>query len=266
MPQVRNITSKSYNAITVAIAAFYDCNKRFLKALLDLLLPSFCLACEKPLGPSPELLFCQECQERLHCITSPLCPCCGRVYLKATGGDHHCGACLATPRHFSRARAIFLYEEPVKEVLHRFKYQGKTACLPTFSRFARNLPHLTEMEGVDWIVPVPLHPTRLRERGFNQALLLARAFFPKDRRVTASLLIRSRPTEPQTNFNGTARRTNLKNAFAALTPHRLAGKNILLIDDVFTTGTTVNECAWVLKKAGAAEVRVLTLARVKEDY
>lgn len=239
------------------------------KALLDLLLPSFCLACEKPLGPSPELLFCPECQEQLLFIQSPLCPCCGRIYLKAASGDHHCGACLSTPRHFTRARALFLYEEPLKEVIHRFKYQGKTVCLPTFARLAKTMPHLAEMvDGLspDWIVPVPLHPTRLRERGFNQALLLAHAFFPKNQRITTDLLIRSRPTEPQTSFNGSARRTNLKNAFAVVKPQRLTGKKILLIDDVFTTGTTVNECARVLKKAGAAEVVVLTLARVKEDY
>jgi len=240
--------------------------KRFFTALLDLLLPSFCLACEKPLGSAPEFLFCPDCLKRLTFIHSPLCPCCGRVYLAAAGGDHLCGGCLAVPPHFTRARALFLYEEPLKEVIHRFKYQGKTACLPSFARFAQNHPLLADLEGVDWIVPVPLHPSRLRERGFNQALLLARAMFPKDHRIIPDLLVRTRPTEPQTSFNGTARRANLKNAFAVVKPHRLAGKNILLIDDVFTTGTTVNECARVLKKAGAAEVMALTLARVREDY
>ncbi|OGQ99102.1 MAG: hypothetical protein A2505_02360 [Deltaproteobacteria bacterium RIFOXYD12_FULL_55_16] len=236
------------------------------KALLDLLLPSFCLACEKPLGASPELLFCPDCLKRLRFIQSPLCPCCGRVYLVAAGGDHHCGACLTTTRHFTRARALFLYEEPLKKVVHHFKYQGKTDCLPSFTRFARKLPQQIEMEAVDLIVPVPLHQKRLQERGFNQALLLARAFFPKDQRIITNLLIRSRPTAPQTGFSGTARRTNLKNAFAVIKPHRLTGKKILLVDDVFTTGTTVNECARVLKKAGAVEVMVLTLARVTEDY
>ena len=240
--------------------------RRFFTALLDLLLPSFCLACEKPLGGAPDLLFCPDCLKRLAFIHSPLCPCCGRVYLVATGGDHLCGACLAAPRHFTRARALFLYEEPLKEVIHRFKYQGKTACLPSFARFAKNHPLLADLERVDWIVPVPLHSSRLRERGFNQALLLARAMFPKDHRITPDLLVRTRPTEPQTSFNGTARRANLKNAFGVVKPHRLKGKNILLIDDVFTTGTTANECARVLKKTGAAEVMVLTLARVKEDY
>lgn len=116
------------------------------------------------------------------------------------------------------------------------------------------------------IVPVPLHPSRLQERGFNQALLLAWAFFPKDQRVISNLLIRSRSTAPQTGFSGAARRTNLKNAFTVVKPYRLTGKKVLLVDDVFTTGTTVNECARVLKKAGAAEVMVLTLARVTEDY
>ena len=77
------------------------------KALLDLLLPSFCLACEKPLGSLPELLFCKDCLKRLRFIRSPLCPCCGRVYLVAPSGDHHCGACLAKPRHFTRARPCF---------------------------------------------------------------------------------------------------------------------------------------------------------------
>ncbi|HIJ89385.1 MAG: ComF family protein [Desulfobulbaceae bacterium] len=240
--------------------------KLFFKALLDLLLPSFCLSCEKPLGPSPELLFCPDCLERLHHIQSPLCPCCGRTYLVAAGGDHHCGICLATPRHFNRARALFLYEEPIKKVIHRFKYRGMTTCLPSFARVAHNLPQLAEMAGADWIVPVPLHPSRLQERGFNQALLLARALFPKDRRISSSLLVRSHPTEPQTSFNGKARRTNLKNVFAVVKPQKVAGKKILLIDDVFTTGTTVNECARVLKKCGATEVMVLTLARVKEDY
>lgn len=236
------------------------------KAILDLLLPSFCLACEKPLGSAPDLLFCPDCLEKILWIQSPLCPCCGRVYLVAPGGDHHCGACLASPKHFSRARALFLYEEPLKKVIHRFKYQGKTACLKSFARFADNLPHLAEVAGADLIMPVPLHPTRLRERGFNQALLLARALFPKDRRIVTSLLVRCRPTKPQTSFNGAARRTNLKNSFAVLKPHLLTGKRILLVDDVFTTGTTVNECARVLKKAGAVEVMVLTLARVKEDH
>jgi len=238
----------------------------FLKSLLDLLLPSFCLACDRPLGPSPEVLFCPDCRERLHSIRSPICPCCGRIYLVAPGGDHHCGVCLATPRHFSRARALFLYEDPLKEVVHRFKYQGKTACLPSFAAFAKNLPQLVEVDGADWIVPVPLHPRRLRERGFNQALLLARAFFPKDHRIAADLLVRSRPTEPQTSFNGTARRANLKKAFYVADPSAVAGKKILVVDDVFTTGTTVNECAGVLKRAGAAEVMALTLARVREDY
>ena len=233
----------------------------FFKALLDLLLPSFCLACDKPLGTLPELLFCPECLERLRFIESPLCPCCGRVYLVAPGGDHHCGTCLATPYHFSRARAIFLYQEPLKEVIHRFKYQGKTACLPSFARFARNLPQLGEVQGADWIVPVPLHPTRLQERGFNQALLLAKAF--PEAALAREAVVRTRHTAPQVGLNPKERQANVKGAFAVPDPAQVKGKSVLLIDDLYTTGSTVKECARVLRRAGASRVEVLTVARVR---
>lgn len=161
---------------------------------------------------------------------------------------------------------MFLYEEPIKKLIHRFKYQGKTDCLVSVSTLARDHPALEEMREADLIIPVPLHPARLRERGFNQALLLARAIFPGDRRVVPRLLIRIRATAPQAGFDGAARRANLRKAFEVTAPGLLAGKRILLIDDVLTTGSTVNECAKTLKKAGAAEVLVITLARVREDY
>lgn len=240
--------------------------KHLLRSLLDLLLPPACLCCDKPLTISIGLLFCPDCLAQLHLITTPLCPGCGRAYLKAAGGDHHCGTCLTKGWYFNAARAVLLYEDPAKALIHRFKYQGKTACLKSLSLLMTRLPHLTDfVKEAHWIVPVPLHSGRLRQRGFNQALLLARAFFPKDHRLQVDFLRRIRPTPPQTGFNGAERRRNLKNAFAVTEPGRIRGKKILLVDDVFTTGTTADECARTLKKAGAAEVLVLTLARVKED-
>lgn len=113
------------------------------------------------------------------------------------------------------------------------------------------------------IIPVPLHAKRLRERGFNQSVLIARALFSHEKkRINTSVLQRHRWTEPQATYGGKARRKNLRNAFSVRIPAQIKGKKILLIDDVFTTGTTVNECAGVLLKAGAAEVIVFTLARV----
>ena len=240
--------------------------KNLFRSLLDLLLPPACLCCGRPLATSDATLFCPACLAQLHLITTPLCPCCGRAYLKAAGGDHFCATCLTKKWYFGAARAVLLYEDPAKSLIHLFKYQGKTACLKSLCRLMASLPHLADYtKDADLILPVPLHNSRLRTRGFNQAQLLAQAFFPKDRRLKVDIIRRIRPTPPQTGFNGTARRLNVKNAFAVAEPEQVRGKKILLVDDVFTTGTTVNECAKTLKKAGAGEVRVLTLARVKEE-
>jgi ComF family protein len=232
---------------------------------VDLLLPPSCLACGKPLSSSKKILFCAFCKEEIPFITPPLCTCCGRPYLKAAGGNHFCGNCLTDKRYFDKARAIFLYEKPFKKLIHSFKYQGQTAGLAGFGLLKQQLPHLDEVGDVDLIVPVPLHKKRLQERGFNQALLLAHAFFPKDGRIKADLLTRPNWTEPQTSFNGKTRRKNLKNSFLVQESELVNNKKILIVDDVFTTGTTVNECARTLKRAGATEVIVLTIARVKEE-
>ena len=237
----------------------------FFSSAVDLLLPPSCLACGKPLSSSKKILFCASCKEDIPFIIPPLCTCCGRPFHKAAGGNHFCGTCLTDKRYFDKARALFLYEEPFKKHIHSFKYQSQTAGLKGFGLLKQQLPHLDEVGDVDLIVPVPLHKKRLQERGFNQALLLARSFFPKDRRISADLLTRPNWTEPQTSFNGKARRKNLKNAFVVKRAELVQNKKILLVDDVFTTGTTVNECARTLKKSGATEVVVLTLARVKEE-
>lgn len=238
----------------------------FLTALTDLFLPPACLGCSAPLSSSQSILLCPSCLSALQPITGPVCTCCGRPYGKAAPGDHHCGACLTGKRYFSTARALFLYEEPVKKIIHNFKYHGQRAGLASFRRFLQRMDRISGLAATaELILPVPLHKERLRERGFNQSLLLARAFYPKDNRIDPFLLRRPTATLPQTSFNGKARRKNLKNAFAVSDPGRVRGKRVLLVDDVFTTGTTVNECARTLKRAGAAEVMVLTLARVREE-
>jgi ComF family protein len=149
------------------------------------------------------------------------------------------------------------------EAIHRFKYQGEQAGLATFAHFHRTL--VGDLAEPDAILPVPLHPERLRLRGFNQALLLAQAFFPDARkRPEPGVLVRLRHTLPQTGMNGAARRKNLRRAFAVSRPETIRGRSVLLVDDVYTTGSTVHECATVLRRAGASRVEVLTLARVRE--
>ena len=210
-------------------------------------------------------MFCPDCLAQIELVVGPLCPGCGRQFPKAAGGDHYCGLCLADHYQFERARAVAIYAEPFSHVIHGFKYQGKTHGLASFQAMLKMLPEPAISEPPELIMPVPLHDRKLRQRGFNQAALLARAFFPQARRrIKTDLLLRQVNTGPQTSLSGKARRQNLKNAFAVRNPELVRGKRVLLVDDVFTTGTTVNECARVLKKAGALRVEVLTLARVRE--
>ncbi len=236
------------------------------QGFLDLLFPPRCLSCDVRLPYRSNPLFCGDCYTIIDFVREPLCSCCGRHFPKAAGGNHFCSLCLRRKRHYSSARAVVHYNDPMVHPIHSLKYNGKTAGLSSFSVLKKSLHHLKDMEKQDVIIPVPLHKKRLRERGFNQALLLARAFFPNlKNKIKPMLLERHRYTDPQTGMDGAARRKNLKNAFRVKYPDTIKVKNILLIDDVFTTGTTVNECSKTLKRAGAKDIQVLTLARVKED-
>jgi ComF family protein len=235
------------------------------ESCLELLFPSRCLACRQPVAPGTLPMFCPSCLSQVELLQGPLCPGCGRRFPKAAGGPHFCGLCLSGHYHFNRARAVAIYAEPFSTVLHRFKYQGESCGLKSFKALLELLPEPPCPVMPELILPVPLHPGRLRQRGYNQAAVLARAFFPHQRKILRNdILLRVRPTEPQTGLSGRARRRNLRRAFGVKDPARVEGRRILLVDDVFTTGTTVNECARILKKAGADEVCVLTLARVRE--
>lgn len=234
------------------------------RACLDLLFPPACLGCGQGLATSQPPLFCPACQEKITPLVPPFCSCCGRPLPDAAGQGHTCGRCLRTPPAFSKARALVLYDGPVAEAIHRFKYQGETAGLASFALLNRTAA-TADLANPDLILPVPLHRGRLRQRGFNQALQLATAFFPgQEGRLRPDLLVRLRQTAPQTGMSGKDRRHNLRRAFAVSQPELVRDRRVLLVDDVYTTGSTVNECAKVLLRAGAASVEVLTLARVRE--
>ena len=164
------------------------------------------------------------------------------------------------------ARAVVRYEAPVSHLLHRLKYAADTRALPVLAAviepFILDSLHGFQPE-LDRIVPVPLFPGRLKNRGLNQSLLLARIFFPAaGEALLVDTLIRTRDTPPQTTLDGVARRKNLRAAFAVRRPEAVYGRRIFLVDDVLTTGTTVTECGKALLAAGAAEIRVVTVARV----
>jgi ComF family protein len=236
--------------------------RRFIHALLDVILPPICHICHSYIPDAGTLHICPACRDHLPLVLSPLCPVCGIPFV-GTGGDHTCGACLANPPHFDTARSPFLYEGAIRDLIHSFKYSQKTHL--------RNPLALLTLEGVGGflaeqklhlIVPVPLHRSRLRQRGFNQAVLLGRVI---SRHTSLSMLTdvltRTRPTTPQIDLSAAERRMNVKGAFTVNRPALVAGKRILLLDDVMTTGSTMDECAKELKKAGADAVFAATIAR-----
>lgn len=228
-----------------------------LKALLDIVFPPMCLLCG---GRSLKKGFCEGCgglieKER---ITSPVCTVCGIPFPSARGVDHACGRCEEARPSFISARSAFVFQGKVLDAVHKFKYGRDTSLARPLAQLAlcQIVPHSPCL-----VVPVPLYPGRLRERGFNQSLLIARELS----RITALPLVydrlrRARDTGQQVGLKAVERKKNVSGAFTIDGAGMFKGKKVLLVDDVVTTGATLNECAKVLKKAGA-EVIALTVAR-----
>ncbi len=226
----------------------------------DLLFPSFCLGCGRQLATARLPLLCADCRAALVFSRSPCCTCCGLPF--AGGSDHLCGDCLQGRHGFDLARFAVLYSGPVPRLVQDLKFLGRTTPLATMASLFRLSGVADRFTEPDLILPVPLHPTRLRRRGFNQSLLIARACFPAWRaRIAPDLLVRRRATVPQAGLSGSRRRRNLHRAFALRQGEGLRRSRILLVDDVFTTGSTVRECVSVVRRAGAARIEVFTLSR-----
>jgi len=237
--------------------------KRILAGLSDIIFPPRCLTCDTVLERHEELPFCPACFAKIHFIDSSLCPCCGIPFSGADGGSHLCGDCIAAKPSFTSARAVGRYQDTLLEAIHRFKYNGKISIGETLGRMMAEYPY-TEFNISDYslIMPVPLHPKRLRERGFNQSVILAREI-SRSFRITLDFMTLRRHTytEPQVSLGKNDRAVNVRGAFSVHDPDRVAGRKIIIVDDVYTSGSTVKECARVLMKNKAAKVAVLTLAR-----
>ena len=232
---------------------------------LPFLYPQRCLGCEAIIDSAES--FCTLCQKAIEPIVSPLCKRCGLPF--ATGPLHVCSRCFRHEPAFRRARAWAHYEragmspQPLSAAIQRFKYQrnlGTGALLAQLA--AEHFALAAEECDYDCILPVPLHVNRLRWRGFNQSLLLAQAIGKRHEiAVDPFVLLRTKPTPPQTQLSERERRANVRGAFGVSDPERLAGKRLLVVDDVYTSGATVEECARTLYQGGAQAVDVFTLAR-----
>ena len=230
------------------------------------ILPVQCTTCDVALSDDPVPFFCRSCWDGIQPLCGPFCPGCGRPFASSYAlqysPDHVCGACRSDPPAYTRAWSLYLYASPLQEAVRLFKYNKKVALADALGALMNRAMIEHAHIDMDVIIPVPLHPARLRTREYNQSLLLAdRVSRARHIPLSYENLIRTRETAPQTELSRAVRLKNLRRAFAVRRPEDVAGKRVLLIDDVFTTGTTVNECAKTLRKAGAAEVYVCTLAR-----
>lgn len=246
------------------------------EACLRLLFPVPCLLCAGPLGSGAAGQVCGPCWAALPRLPVHGCAACGRPFAparaapggqgEAAGARLDCGACQRRRPPYELARAVLPYGEtgPVKPLLLALKHGRRQALAAPLARVMHAAAaERLDLTAFDALVPVPLHRRRRRERGFNQAAALAEGLGrAAGRPVVRRALVRVRPTPPQSGDRA-ARRRNVRGAFAVRAASRaVQGKRLLLIDDVFTTGATAEECARVLRRAGAAAVGVYTLARV----
>ena len=235
--------------------------RRATDAALSLLFPPHCAMCRAATLARRHL--CAPCLEKAAKIEAPFCRQCSQPFDGAIDGAFTCSNCADRRFHFDCAVSRYRSTGLVRELVHRFKYDR---CLYLRSPLAEWLAETLEDERIlahpfDWIVPVPLHAARMREREFNQADVLAQLIAERHGERVLHALKRIRYTTTQTRLDREERRQNLRNAFRVRHSRRVSGSHLILVDDVFTTGSTVDECARVLKESGAASVRVITVAR-----
>ena len=232
-----------------------------LTAITSLLYPPVCAICRANIRAGRHL--CDQCDAKAIRIVAPFCQTCSEPFEGAITGAFTCANCAHRTIHFDAAVAAYRSRGIVREIVHSFKYGRQIYLRHLVARWlyaALNDERLRERR-FDIIVPVPLHPTRERERGFNQASLLAESLSAQISTPSQPLLERIRYTTTQTALDRAERMENLHNAFRLRKNADVRGLRVLLIDDVLTTGSTLSECARVLKRAGATSVHAATAAR-----
>ena len=240
-------------------------------ALASLVFPAPCRICEATLDTASRIPICRNCLESLRPIYGPLCQLCGRPFISPLAGAARrplCHLCRRGVYGFDLARSYGPYDDPMVRAITLLKYHAVT---PLGGWFAARLADLAMREpgsfAADVVVPVPLHPTRLRERGYNQAELIARPLAKRLRLPFRSyLLVRTRPRPDKLKLTRQERWRTVRGAYALREGNRVDKLRVLLIDDVFTSGATLDACARALRRAGATSVIGLTVARVVPDW
>jgi ComF family protein len=242
---------------------------KVLKSLIDLIYPPRCPICQaflqdqNALQGNQDLPFCQGCFKEFTEIKSPICSLCGRPFSEGVEQDRVCEDCLRRRPSYDVARAPYLYDGALMKAIHELKYAQRSHLADSLGSLLASFAQtwIGELKG-SLIMPVPLHPRRLRSRGFNQSLLLARCVASETGSDLDFLsLRRTKFTKPQTELSSEERKKNVRKAFEVVKPEAVKKRTIVLVDDVATTGSTLNECAKALKRAGADSVLCLVLAR-----
>ncbi|MBI3802722.1 MAG: ComF family protein [Nitrospirae bacterium] len=236
-----------------------------VQRLLNLLYPHVCFHCTLPItGAATALPFCASCWGGVRLLSGPHCPVCAIPFPSGSAlshsPDHRCGECRDAPPPFTQAITPFAYEGALAEAIQRFKYRRQTTlALP----LATLLLECLDPVSFDQIAAVPLHPSRLRAREFNQSLLIARQVALRLKKpLLIDLMERTRETPPQVGLSKKERDENVRRAFRIINPAPIQGKRVLLLDDVYTTGATLKEGAKTLLKSGAEAVVVAAVARM----
>jgi ComF family protein len=289
-----DIMLKKFFAQIIILVNMKSLFKHVYKIFLDALFPSRCLICKaffnqdnspdpisiekteipkisfnKVMGP----FLCPHCVQDFSEVRSPKCSICGFMFKSREGEDHICGKCIKNPLKYRKARAYGLYDRSLRKSIHLLKYYRKTYLaeplgMLLFSTFIQNW----DLENIDVIIPTPLHAGRLKKRCFNQTFQLIRkwperlnepGFDHLHIMIDQNILFRKRKTRAQVGMSRKERIANIKDVFVVRDCSKIENKNVLLIDDVFTTGATANECVKTLIKNGAKNVDVLTLAHTE---
>lgn len=229
--------------------------------MIDILFPKICLLCDNSLEKT---IICRSCSEAFSFIDNArVCDVCGVPYSSLSEQKLHlCGNCISNTESLLKVRSVLLYKDKLRDLLHYFKYSSKMYIADFLSDLVIDrFP--SDLSGFDIIVPVPLHIRRLQERGYNQTVLISKVLAGNlGVRLDLFSLKKVKYTKPQVDMsNFVARAKNVKNSFHISNKKMFSGKTVLLLDDVYTSGSTIRECSKQLIEAGAKYVFALTIAR-----
>ena len=229
---------------------------------ITFLYPAECRVCEEFLGATSIPYICNDCWKDIQFLEPPWCDICG-----TPGIDGLCDECATTPPRYGKLRSIAFYQTTLQQAIHFFKFEKKKVLARYLTQLLNaHIPLDCPIAEYDLILPVPIHKKRLRERGFNQATLLANGIAKAEGvPILTNTLVRKRHTVAQSSLDREARQQNLTGAFEIQNPETIRGKRLLIFDDVFTTGATIREAVSELWTADPAEIDVLTLARTLDS-